>query len=463
MKRKLMSSLLSWLESADCKPLILRGARQTGKTYLVRDMAVQVGKTLVEINFEQEPEAADLFESNDPKTIIYQIEIYYGIDIDINDSILFLDEIQACPFLLSKLRWFYEKLPGFPVICAGSLLEFALDDYEDSMPVGRVTYRYLHPFSFVEFLWAIGEDKSADNLHQVRKSLQMPDALHNKYIELYRQYCVIGGMPAVVKEWAATQRLNECLHIQKDLINSFRDDFNKYRKKIPSELLRKSMDSAVYQAGNKFVFSKVDRSSKQPAIKTAVEMLEKAGICKKVYHSAGNGIPLGAEKNEKFFKLLFLDTGLYMATLGLSPLNTKQLQEISWSNSGALAELVCGQLLTSVHSEDNDDMFYWQNTGSGNGEIDYLIQSSGQILPIEVKSGASGSMKSLHSFMESKKLKKAVRFDLNKPSVQEINVLTTLGKNAQYRLLSLPVYMAEFTESQAEDDFFHPAVVENNK
>ena len=204
------------------------------------------------------------------------------------------------------------------------------------------------------------------------------------------------------------------------------------------------MTSITYQVGEKFVYSEVDRGSKHPAIKSAVEMLEKAGICKKIIHSAGNGIPLGAEINEKYFKLLFLDIGLLMATQGLSPINDEQFLAVTWANNGALAEQICGQLLLSRHFEDDDDMYYWQNTGSGSGEIDYLGQDGIAVLPIEVKAGVSGSMKSLHAFMESKGLKKAVRFDLNRPSVQEVRTMTTQGKRAEYTLYSLPIYMAEF-------------------
>ncbi len=447
MKRIIISHLHQWYVSNNRKPLILRGARQTGKTYSVRDFCAQYNITLIELNFERNPEYADAFTSNNPQTIIQQLELLLNIDIPLQQTLLFLDEIQAKPFVLSKLRWFYEELPEIAVISAGSLLEFALDDFQNSMPVGRVSYMYLHPMSFTEFLWAMNEERLADHLADINSFESISDALHARYLELFRQYSVIGGMPAVVKLWSETNSINNCITLQKDIITSYYDDFNKYRNNVSVDLLQKSFRSIVHQMGNGFNYSIVDRDFKQPVIKKAVEMLEKAGICKRVFHCSANGIPLDAEANYRIFKNFFLDCGLAMNILGLCPLSISDLQNISFSNKGAIAEQMVQQLLFSTHWNDNDTMHFWQQTGAGNGEIDFVLQDGARVLPVEVKSGTSGSMKSLHSFMESKQLHLAIRFDLNKPSRQEIKVKTNQGKPVSYTLISLPVYMTEFYQS----------------
>lgn len=439
-----MKDLLQWLNNPSRRPLILRGARQTGKTYVIRQLAKEAEKSLVEINFERDPQLGELFKSTDPNKIITALEVTLGVDISVGSCILFLDEIQACAHVLSSLRWFYEDLPDLPVVAAGSLLEFALDDYEDSMPVGRVTYMYLHPFNFTEFLWAIDENRKADYLQDVREHMEMPETLHQQYIELYRQYCITGGMPAVVREWSQHRNIQACIQLQKDLITSFRDDFNKYRRNIQPDVLRKTLESVAYQLGSNFVYSIVDRDTKQPLIKKALDMLDKAGLCKRVYASSGNGIPLGAEINNRIFKVIFLDIGLALSTLGVCPIDLAQLDHVIWSNKGALAEQVCGQLLLSDRNLSDEPLYFWQRSGVNTAEIDYLTQNDGIVLPIEVKAGVSGSMKSLHTFMESKKLSDAVRFDLNKPSVQYVQVRTTEGLPTAYRLLSLPLYMVEY-------------------
>jgi len=444
MRRKLMVYLVEWVNDDKRKPLILRGARQTGKTYIVRQLAKECGKELLEINFEAKGELAQLFESNEPSEIVNKLELYLNLKIDVANTILFLDEIQQYPFIFSKLRWFYEKLPTLAVVVAGSLLDFALDKYKDSMPVGRVSYLYLHPFSFVEFLWALGEEQLVTYLEEVRNNLEIDELLHQKCLEYYRQYMLIGGMPAVVSRWVKNKKVEGCLREQADIITSYLDDFYKYHKNVNVDTLHKTFYSIVYQLGNNFSYANVDRMLKQPEIKKASEMLEKAGLVHRVQTSSANGIPLGAQTNKRIFKFIFLDIGLAMHIMGMKNIDIKDLEELSWANKGALAEQICGQLLYSKQSYENDVLYFWQQTGSGTGEIDYLIQEGIKIIPIEVKAGTSGSMKSLHGFMYDKELNSAIRFDLNKPSIQKVDVKTNKGDKVNYDLLSLPLYMVEF-------------------
>lgn len=442
MKRFILDDLKKWLSDPYRKPMILRGARQVGKTWCVRELAQETGRQLVEINFERHPEYADLFAGNDPQEILTQLEIVLNLTISRENAVLFLDEIQAASEVIPKLRWFYEEMPELAVIAAGSLLEFALEEHDFSVPVGRVTYCFLGPMSFAEFLWACGEEKLAAALKKSAESMEISDVVHEKASRLFREYMIVGGMPAVVNAWVQSGQITACSHIQTDLLQTYRDDFNKYRKRISPELLRKTMESVVKQLGCRFMYSNVTTDDRQPNVKSALHMLELAGLCTKVRRTSANGLPLGAEADEKLFKTIFLDTGLALNLLGYRPADQEEWREILWANKGALAEQIVGQELIAARRPGETQLYYWQQSGSGNGEIDYLIASDGRITPIEVKAGASGSMKALHGFMQKKGLARAVRFDTNKPSQMTVQVKTNQGLEVAYELASFPLYMA---------------------
>ena len=444
MNRFAADELDTWLHAQNRKPAVLRGARQVGKTWLVRDLAKRHGLKLIELNFERFPNLADLFSVNNPAEIIGNIEAELATTIESESALLFLDEIQAAPELLSKLRWFKEEMPDLPVMAAGSLLEFALKKYQYSMPVGRVTYFYLEQMSFFEFVRASGNEPLYKKLLSFRLEKGMPQTLHKKCLELYHDFCLVGGMPEVVQEWVDNKNLKACIKIQHDLLATFRDDFHKYGGEIEARLLAKIMLSVAEQLGNKFVYSRVDSSRKTAPIKNAFTLLTQAKICSKVFHTTGNGLPLGAQSNEKFFKALMLDIGLISVQLGMSSIKRSDMKDILFSNKGGLAEQFVGQQLRSAQSPSTDpQLYYWQRTGGRLGEIDYIIQHGNRVIPVEVKSGSAGSMKSLHQFMAEKNLDLAIRFNMNVPSVEEVSVKTTLGKPVTYRLISIPVYLAE--------------------
>ncbi len=435
-----------WLKSPGRKPLVIRGARQVGKTWIVRDLAKRHKLKLIELNFEKLPALEELFSENDPKEIISNIEAEFSMSINPESSLLFLDEIQAAPGLFSRLRWFKEDMPQLPVIAAGSLLDFALRKYEYSMPVGRITYFYLEPMSFLEFVLAKGNRALYEKLSGFSIKKKLPASLHQKCLELYKDYCLIGGMPEVVKTWCQTENLKECIKLQQDLLATFRDDFHKYKGGFDAALLAKIMLSVCEQLGNKFIYSRADSSRKLTKIKNGLEKLIQARVCTKISHTSANGIPLGAMSNEKFFKILMNDIGLVSVQLGLSLTKHKKAKEIIFTNKGGLAEQFVGQQLRFFATPLSDPcLFYWQRAGGRQGEIDYIIGHENRIIPIEVKSGASGAMKSLHQFMAWKNLDLAIRFNINRPVMEDINVKTTLGKPVSYKLISLPLYLAERT------------------
>lgn len=433
-----------WLENHNRKPLVIRGARQAGKTWLVRNLAKRQHLELIELNLERFPNLADLFSENNPLEILRNIEAELDIVIDPAVSLLFLDEIQAAPELFAKLRWFKEDMQHLPVIAAGSLLEFSLNKYQYSMPVGRITYFYLEPMSFFEFILASGHDALYKKLLTFNLKTGLPKSLHEKCLTLYHQFCLVGGMPEVVQEWVNTKKMKSCIKLQNDLLETYRDDFHKYGGEIDAVLLAKIMLSISEQLGNKFIYSRVDPSRKMPLIKKALTLLSRAKVCTKVVHTSGNGIPLGAESNEKFFKSLMLDIGLISAQLGLSSARASEVKNTIFSNKGGLAEQFVGQQLRAAQTPLRDpQLFYWQRTGGRLGEIDYVIQHENRVVPMEVKSGKAGSMKSLHHFMAEKGHDFAVRCDINQPSVEDLAVKTTIGKQTSYRLLSIPVYLTE--------------------
>jgi len=444
MNRFAAKELDKWLKSNNRKPMVLRGARQVGKTWLVRDLAKRQNLKLVELNFERLPNLADLFAENNPEEILRNIEAELATTIKPDSSLLFLDEIQAAPQIFSKLRWFKEDMQNFPVIAAGSLLDFALSKYRYSMPVGRITYFHLEQMSFFEFVLETGNEALYKKISSFSLEAGIPESLHEKCLNLYHDYCLVGGMPEVVQEWTQSKKLKSCIKIQQDLLATYRDDFHKYGGEIDAGLLNRILQSVSEQLGNKFIYSRVDPAKKVIQIKKALTRLSQAKVCTKVLHTAGNGLPLGAESNEKFFKALMIDIGLISVQLGLSSTRHLDAKNIIFSNKGGLAEQFVGQQLRAAQAPLAAPLlFYWQRTGGRLGEIDYIIQHGNRVVPVEVKSGSAGSMKSLHQFMAEKRLNFAVRCNINQPSVENIRVKTTLGKPVSYRLLSIPVYLAE--------------------
>jgi predicted AAA+ superfamily ATPase len=434
----------AWFKSPNRKPMALRGARQVGKTWLVRDFAVRNNLRLIELNLEKFPNLADLFSENNPAKILKNIEAYLNIKINIESSCLFLDEIQAAPKLFAKLRWFKEDMPQLPVIAAGSLLEIALSKANYSMPVGRVTYFYLEPLSFFEFVLALGNEGLYEKLLTSTPGKVMPEILHSKSMDLYQEYCLVGGMPESIQTWLDSKEPQACLKIQHDLLATYRDDFHKYGGEMDARLLNRILLSVAEQLGNKFVYSLVDPGLQISLVKKAIGLMFQAKVCSRVAHTSGNGLPLGAESNEKFFKALMVDVGLVSAQLGLTTIQQPRSEKRSFSNKGGLAEQFVGQQLRAAQGAKMDpQLFYWQRTGGRLGEIDYVLQHGNTIIPVEVKSGATGAMKSLHQFMAEKGLSLAVRVNAKPLSLEKVRLKTTLGWPVTYRLLSIPFYLSE--------------------
>lgn len=422
---------------------MIRGARQVGKTWLIRDLAASQELNLIELNFEKRPDLESLFASNDPQEIMMNITAATGIKIEGSKTLLFLDEIQAAPHLLEKLRWFAEDMPELPVVAAGSLLDFALAKHEFNMPVGRISYMYLEPLSFEEFLDAIGEHELRKYVENYEWKTNIPETLHAQLMKLIKEYLVVGGMPGAVSSWATEKAPEAVNQMHFDLLATYRDDFAKYRGRLAIERLEDIMSAVPRQLGKKFVYKEVNADVTIASLKQALDLLIKARVCHPIVATAANGLPLGAEADEKFAKMIMLDCGLCSASLGLSLHQLRSISEISMINRGGMAEQLVGQLLRTITpAYISPAIYYWQRGKKGSeAEVDYILQHEDQVIPIEVKAGTTGTLKSLHQFMKEKHKKMAVRINSDHPQRGPVDLKDTMGTLIQYTLLSLPFYL----------------------
>ena len=318
MERKALGDLKAWARRTHRKPLVMRGARQVGKTWLVRRLGEELFGGVAEINFEKTPGMEELFVSNEPKKILPMLEAVYGWKVREGRTLLFLDEVQAAPKVLLSLRYFHEEMPGLHVVAAGSLLEFALAEHSFSMPVGRIEYFHAEPMSFGEFLEAEGEKGLRDWLEGWRVGEAFPQVLHERCMEELRKYLVVGGMPESVEAYRAGGGDFEASErARQGILETFADDFAKYAGRVPVGNIRKVFESVPRQLGEKFTWAKVDREVRSAGLAEAFGMLCKARVAAKVRRTTGNGLPLGADAEERNFKAVFLDTGLASLACGL--------------------------------------------------------------------------------------------------------------------------------------------------
>ena len=395
------------------KPLLLRGARQVGKTSAVRHLAESF-EYYVEIDLNSRQDLHPLFNSGyTPQQICQQISLIVGIPIIEGRTLLFLDEIQACPSAINALRYFYEQLPHLHLIAAGSLLEFALRDLP-SFGVGRVRSLFMYSFSFHEFLLALGRKELVDVISKASPDQPLFDIVHKKVLEYFRLFLIIGGMPECVVQYVETQDVLLCQRTLNELMTSYEDDFKKYHSKIPEGLLKDVLRSVALQGQGKFVFSKVDTTCRTPQIKEALEMLQMAGLIYSVVHTSGNGIPLYAEANEKYRRYIMMDTGLLQRLLGLNLQDILMSDDVKMVNRGALAETFVGCELVKASSPFTTDPLYcWhREKKDSNAEVDFVISLNGVVVPVEVKSGTKGSMQSMRLFLHEKNLEFGIRTSL---------------------------------------------------
>ncbi|MBC8255754.1 MAG: ATP-binding protein [Candidatus Marinimicrobia bacterium] len=412
INRKIQKHLLHWKEDKKHKVLLLRGARQVGKTYSIREL----GKTFphyIEINLDENPDIHYLFEGQlNPQKIYSTLSVLSSVPIIPGKTLIFFDEIQACPNAIRSLRYFYEQFPDLHVVAAGSLLEFVLSEIP-SFGVGRISSMYLFPLTFEEFLTAI-HSKLIPVIRNANSDYPIEDILHNQLLEYYRIYQLIGGMPEVIAAYLGEKDLLKCMTILDNLISSLQDDFAKYKKRSPVALLREVFQSTAIQAGGKFVFKNGSAFTTGKSVKTSLELLNQAGLIYKIPHTSANGLPLGAEVNWKKFKVIPFDSGIYQRLLGFSLKDYFTTETALLNNAGSLAEVAAGlQLMYCQNPFIRPELYYWHREAkNSNAEVDFVIQLGSDIVPIEVKAGTKGQMQSIQLFMDKRKLKRGIRTSL---------------------------------------------------
>ena len=449
MYRFYLDLFFQWMEQRNRKPLVIRGARQVGKTYLVRKFAEQSFDQLIELNFDRDPDKVSLFAPSSVHEIIQLLEVDAGAKITPGKTLLFLDEIQAAPDVFPKLRYFYEEYPQLHVIAAGSLLDFMLSDHSFSMPVGRVDYLHLGPMSFEEFLIADDQQSLVEFMRRYDGSGAFPETFHHQFMGMLRKYFVIGGMPGAVSAYIDTKDFHEVAREQQSILQNYADDFPKYQRRADVHLLRKTFAKVPGLVGRKLKYTHIDPDHKAAQLSKALDLLELARVIYRVKHSSANGIPLASEANDRNFKTLFLDVGLVSTSLGLELTDFHPDYRIMLVNQGALAEQFVGQhLLYTGKPYEPPQLFYWnREKKNSSAEVDYILSVGSNIVPIEVKSGKTGTLKSLHIFVEEKQRKLGIRFNTHPPSILDTKTVTSKAQGRSFRLLSLPLYMVEQTKS----------------
>lgn len=447
MQRDIIPELIQWIDDPFRKPLILRGARQVGKSTVVRMLAKATNRKLVELNLERHLALNDVFATYDIKKIIASIESLTRMSLSEDNSLLFLDEIQATPSAISALRYFYEDFAKLPVIAAGSLLELVLGEKPMEIPVGRIQYLYMGPMTFEEFLEAKGEVYFLDKIRSYVIGEQWPQALHSHGLDLLKQFLVVGGMPAAVSRSLIQPGSYGGFVIElQSIIDTFKDDFAKYTsRQVLLPILQQVYDRAPRNLARALVLSEMVPGVRHEYIKSAVSLLVAAHVLLLVKQNDAAGIPLAAGQREKSPKLFWLDVGLVNRMLNLEP--TWLDLDVSLIHNGAVAEQFVAQHLNWWHGcYVTPSLNYWVRDGKGSAaEVDFVVQLERSIIPIEVKSGPSGSLRSLHQFLIRKSPPFGVRFNTDLPGIQkiehEVRVEANRDVRLKSRLVSLPLYM----------------------
>lgn len=403
MKRLIDYTLQQWKHDSYRKPLLLRGARQVGKTHAARVLGATF-TNFVEINFEQQKQARVFFQDDiDPQVIVRKLSFFADQEIIPGKTLLFFDEIQEEPRVLTALRYFYEIMPELHVIAAGSLIDFTIASI--GIPVGRVESLYMYPMSFFEFLVGMGHRLIAQEIlkHDVNEVLSEP--IHTKILGILAEYLAIGGMPEGVARWKESRDPRSCFKVHNAIIDTYRQDFGKYAKKHEVKYVEAIFRHIPILMGTKFKFSSIEGEYRKRELAPGLDLLGTAGIVHKVMRTAGNGIPLGAQVDVDDFKVIFLDVVLAQTMLGGNGAAWLMQPFEEFVNKGSLIEAFVGQEFLAYAQQDRKaDLFYWRRADkSASAEVDYLIQKNTAVIPVEIKSGAGTTLKSMQLFLDAHK------------------------------------------------------------
>lgn len=399
MIREIDNKLLIWKDKDNRKPLIIKGARQVGKTYSITQFGKEYFRNFVHLDFERDLSLTRIFADNlSPKQIILELELFISRKIIPGETLLFMDEIQECERALLSLRYFYEEMPELHVIAAGSLLEFALKDV--SFPVGRVTFEWMYPMTFSEFLVASDKTLLSEAIPNMSNYKTPSDFVHKMISEQLKLYFIIGGMPEAVKQYIKTDSFFNIPKIHEDIYYSYLQSLTKYSKRADVESLDHVMRSIPKYVGSQIKYTTLDQERRIEKTKASLQILAKALVVHLILASDANGLPLGATSSPKIFKSLFMDIGLMQYACGIDANSILKEKDLSRIYKGALVEQFVGQELIATGGSENRKLYYWsRRKKNSSAEIDYLIVKEGKIYPVEVKSGPAGRLKSMHIYL----------------------------------------------------------------
>lgn len=443
MKRYFEEFLIDWKSRNTRKPLIIRGARQVGKTYLIDYFGKTYFKHYLRVNLEENEEVRELFKLKNTLQINQNLEILFKTPIIAGETLIFIDEIQVSPEAIATLRYFYEQQSDLHIIVAGSLLDHSLNEMQYSMPVGRVEFGYMYPMNFREFLWAVGENEIADLLDNFKLDSYIAGAIHSKLLTLIRRYFFIGGMPEAVNVYTQTNNLLEVERIHENILMSLEYDFAKYGTKTEQQHLSIIFKEIPKNIGRKIKYVNISSTLRPEAQRVALYKLEMSRIIKLIKFTNSNNSPL-EHGTKEIFKPLFIDIGLLNHLLKIRLIDTDNIMTI---HEGALAEQFVGQeLLTTQPYFIDTQLYYWlRETKNSNAELDYLWEHNNTIMPLEVKSGKAGTLKSLYVYSFENKKQKAIRISTNLPEIQNVETqirLKAKNQEVKLKLLSIPLYLS---------------------
>lgn len=410
MKRDIYSHLQSWKNDPNRKPLILRGARQVGKTYILKEFGEQNYARTVYLNFELQPKLKNLFETNlDPVRIIRDISLLMDQQIEPQNTLIFFDEIQECPNALTALKYFQEQAIEYHIVCAGSLLGITISQAK-GFPVGKVTFLELYPCCFFEFLDAIGQSQLRQFLEELTKIEPLTTAIHEKLIGLLKIYYLVGGMPEVINTYKTNHDLIKVRKTQKDIIDTYILDFSKHAPGsdvIKINNLWNNIPQQLAKENKKFSYTALQKGARAREYETSIRWLIDAGLALQSYCISTPKLPIASYHDPKAFKIFLLDVGLLCAMADLSAKTLLSAEQLFTEFKGALTENYVAQQLKAKF---NSNLYYWSSQGKA--EVDFILQLQGEISPLEVKSGTSTKQKSLNVYKEKFQPKKLYRTSL---------------------------------------------------
>ena len=435
--RNISTLLIEWKNKRGRKPLVIRGARQVGKTSAVHQFGGAAFETYIYINLELEDNLALFARMQPVRDLLQLIQLKFNKKITPGVTLIFIDEVQNSAIAMNQLRYFYEEVPDVHVVAAGSLLEVKMKSEGFTFPVGRVEYCYLHPATFDEFLVAQGETESLSYILSVKPDTVIPEEIHAMMMKKFHVFLLVGGMPEAVARYAETRSFIDLDPVYESILTGLRDDVSKYASAAKTKYIQHIIEHATKYVGLRIKYEKFGESNfRSREMSDAFDVLEKAMIISRVFASASKQMPLMSNL-KKFPKLLYLDTGLVNYQIGMRT-EIAMMDDINAVYHGQVGEQIAGQTLLALNTRKNANLHYWYREEKGaTSEVDYLMVINERLVPVEVKSGKTGTLRSLHNFMDESRCDFALRIYSGNMRTEQI---TTFNKK-KFTLFSVPFYL----------------------